>query len=723
MAKKPQIPKELQDALLEIVRKCEQEDSWVRKQQIREWKKNERFWHGMQYIYWSETNQDWMSPINTRWDTNSEEHREDAEGPFYDYVINIFKGYGESIIAALSAQMPSPRFPPDDADQEEDLVTSKTYSKIADLITKHNSGKMLLLEVLLNLWNQGIVAAYHHAESDEKYGTTKIPRYGEVNVCPQCNQQGEEGQEDCPNCTDQEGQAQALQPQTVQTGEDDVPKSRVCIEIFGPLFVKVSHWAREQKDFGYLGLSIDQPRSYLMDLYPDVENIDSMANQSDQYEKIGRAPSQYTFTVNDNSELLTHRRYWIRPWQFNILGKDQQDTIDALKKEFPDGAYCAFIGDLYADSDNECIDEHWTIGKGALSQYIHSDPLGKTLIPLQESRNVTFNLALETMEQGIASVFADPDVLNFDEYSKRELRPGQYIPAKAPLGQRLSDSFFEGPKAQLSKDVPLIREGIDQDAQFVSGGFPSIYGGQIEGSSRTAAEYDMSRQMALQRLSICLNLINVFWAKMMQRCVKLYVKTLKSDERYVMRSGDNYINCWIRLSELTGKVGEVEPEIADSFPVTIAQKQSLLLKLIGLNNEQVNAAIFDVENRRLLGDSLGFPDFKIPQENQRSKQVREIQQMISQGVPIPIEPEIDDDSVHIEVARDFLADVEGYELKMTQPAIYQVVLQHLQMHLQNQQKNVQDQQLLQAQIKAMSAGETMPKPGLPQEQETQQGVQ
>lgn len=695
---------ELQAALLEIVRKCEQEDSWVRKQQIREWKKHERFWHGIQYIYWSETTQDWLSPVDTRVDGRTdEEHREEADGPFYDYVINIYRAYGESIIAALAAQVPTVRFPPDDADSDDDQLTSKVYGQIADLIQRHNKAKLLLLKTLLCLWNQGIVAAYHCPKSDKAYGMMKVPQYGDGMACPECDYQSKDTTEQtCPNCmTPPNGmpsQPVQLQPQSVVTDYVESPKTRVSLEVYGPLFVKVSHWAQSQKDFGYLALSVDQPKSYLKDLFPNIRTkIESNANQADQYEKIGRAPSNFTFTVNDNSELLTLRRVWLRTWQFEILEEDQRGTIDELKKLYPDGCYVCFVGDVYAESRSECLDAHWTIGKAGLSQYIHSDALGKPLIPLQEIKNVTKNLTLETVEQGIATVFADPQVLNFDDYSRHELRPGTYVPASKRVGERLADAFYEGPKATLSKEVPVLEEANERDSQFVTGGFPSIYGGQIEGSSRTAAEYDMSRQMALQRLSICWALLNSWWAETMEKCVRLFVKNVVSDERYVVKDKNNYVNVWIRRADLTGKVGEVEPEGADSFPVTLAQKQSLLLKLVGLNNEFLNAAIFDVQNRPLVADAFGFPEFKLPQENQRLKQVKEIQQMVDQGMPVPIEPEIDDDNVHIEVLKDYLAGPQGFDTKITNPQAYQLCMVHLQEHLQNQAQQQAAQQAQQVQ--------------------------
>lgn len=701
---------DLVDALKEIIRQKELEDNYVRKQQIRMWKKNERFWHGIQYIYWSETQQDWIAPINTR--ANGEvfsENREDAEGPFYDYVINTYRANGESVIAALAAQVPAVRFPPDDAENEDDVATSKTYDRIADLISRHNQSKMILLQTFLLLWNQGLVCAYHSPKADKAYGKIQIPNYDTGYKCDACDSinpseddnsssikatpdvasevegqeaEGQETEHNCPQC------GQPMKEIPMLSGFSDAPKTRVIIDLYGPLFVKINYYARTQEETGYLGLKIDQPIELLKSLFPNIaDEIDSDSNGFDLYEKIGRSPSTYTYAINDNKNLRTLQRWWLRPYEFECLGKEKEEIKRKLYKLFPDGAYVCMIGDTYAESRNECLDKYWTIGKAGLSQYIHSDPMGQPQISLSEMRNVLTNLTLETIEQGISSVIANPKVLNFKDYARHELRPGATIPGMAPAGTKMGDHFYETPRATLSKEVPMFQASIDKDSQFVTGAFPSIYGGPGEGNSRTAAEYEMSRQNALQRLSICWTMVTHWYAKMIEKCVRLYVECVVADEKYVVKNQNNYVNVWIRQSELTGKVGDVEAEGAETFPVTTGQKQSLLFKLMGLNNELINAALFAVPNRKILADALSFPELEIPDENQRIKQSKESNWMVEKLQYVDIEPDVDDDNIHIETLKDFLTSSVGLDLKISNPEAYGLNIQHLQAHLKNKGPN------------------------------------
>jgi hypothetical protein len=706
------LPKNLSKILKDLVDKVEKEDSWIRKQQIKLWKKNDEFWHGIQFIFWSESRQDWISPVETRW-FQQEEGREEAEGPFYDFVVNIYKAHGESIIAALSSQIPTVRFPPDDAVDPDDIATSRAYGKIADLIQRHNKSKILLLRCLFTLWNQGIVCAYHAPKADKAFGNVQIPQYEEEDFCPACTgstpatpEQGGDStdqsnlEEQQPNESDHElGKncetcGSSLSKRTVLAGFSESPKTRVLIDLYGPLFVKVPFYARKPEEFGYCILQIDQPKAKLKSLYEWVaDEIDQDYTEAAQFERLARTPSSYSSfsRVDENRELACLRRCWLETWQLEALPKELEEEKKELKKLFPTGIYCAFIGSTYVESRDECMHDYWKFGQSGLSQYFHSDPLGQPLIPMQELKNVLINLTVETIEQGIPSTYASTKAVDFETYSRHENRPGMLYPVTPEPGKRISDSFYEGGRASLSKEVPYFNQELDKMGQFVTGSLPSIFGGIQDAKSRTAAEYNMSRQMALQRLSLTWNFLCDFWARLIAGCVKQFVETMVDDEKFVVENkskASGYENIWVLKSELSGHVGEVEPEGADSFPISTPQKQALFMKILEMKDEFLAAAAYSTDNRSLVADLLGFPDFKIPGEDQRIKQLREIEKML-EGQPVQIEPLVDDDTIHATVCRSFLTD-EGYALRDENPVGYQLVSAHLQMHIQDQaQKQLQ----------------------------------
>lgn len=734
---KDELDEELQKSLKDIVKSCEREDLEVRKSMIRQWKKNEEFWHGVQYLFWSEQQDSWRSPLDINWEEDNDDVQEQL-GSFSDKVVDIFSAHGTAIIAALSSQIPSLRFIPDDADEPSDLTTARTYSKIADLIQRHNKAKLLFLRALFFLSLQGLVASYRYKDADLKYGSYKVPVYGKKEqesskfTCPNCDYESDTDwtqssrdqntgaqqpfeydpspssfsssssssssspssspsptQGSCPQCNevDKPKEKKTKEEVPVILREEDYPKSRVKLDIFGPLNFKVPYYARNQDECTYFILFCDIGKDVAKSLYPDfAEEI-----EQERIEDLSRfSRSGYVTEYDPEIEqrhLVTVKKIWLRPAAF--YRENDEDKRDKLLKKFPDGAKVILIGKkpIYISSEPEKLDDRWTVGQAGLSTLIHSDPILRPLVQIQEMRNQLVNLIMETISHGIPSDWADPEVVDFDRYGKFEAVPGYIYKAKPRKpGEPLGNSFYTSSRATLSREVAMFLKQLDTDAQFCVGSFPSIYGGPSEGKSRTFAEYAASRQMALQRLQVTWTLLLEWWTKTIAGAVDLYKDCVVEDERFVKFVDGNYINTWIKQSELQGKVGGVEAEGSEAFPVSLGQIEGKLMKLMELNNDYVNSALYNPENARMLQDSFALTGLKIPGESQRCKQAGEIQKLLKSAPvspvqsTVPIDPDVDDHAVHIATSIAFLVDPIGLEAKLSNPAGYANNLAHIHEH-------------------------------------------
>ena len=75
------------------------EDVYVRERQIRKYRHLKLLWDGFSRVYWDDTAHDWRI-FDAAYET------EDGDQDYYDKPMNIFKAYGETIIAALSTVTP-----------------------------------------------------------------------------------------------------------------------------------------------------------------------------------------------------------------------------------------------------------------------------------------------------------------------------------------------------------------------------------------------------------------------------------------------------------------------------------------------------------------------------------------------------------------------------------------------------------------------------------------
>lgn len=722
---------DLKQAVKTVVDTISIGDKTGRESLVRLWKRNLYYWSGIQHIFYSDVSHDWRTPFDL---DESERESLGIDLDEVSRVINKYRGHGEAFIAALSAGLPNARFFPDDADNPDDIVTSQAFSKIAELISKHNDSLSQFVYALFTVYNQSFAAAHTYYETSHKYGTEKLPNYsleeqkGEHTYCSSCgeyitpasvnfDQQGvndqnvknknfeaileEEGMSDlpdygnpntnnqvnCPTCGPQESyKEEYTEVVPVLTGFVDNPKGRTRIDIHGSLEVRLPINIRKLDEAAYLILENEQNCALMQELYPE-ENI--MPSSLDIYERWGREPAIPTIQ-DPNLNMVTVKQCWIRPWAYNILGHANPD-IDALREEYPNGFCAVIINDKVVECRNECLDDHWTITESPLSRHIHADPIGNPFIPIQNMINDLVHLTMETIEHEIPVTFADSKVLDFDAFKKTAASPGSFFPVKVPSGRNLDQMFHSIKPSALSQYVQIFGQQLDKDGEFVIGTQPGVYGGQIQGSD-TLGEYEIRRNQALQRLSTTWKMINSWWAKVMSKAVRLYANNMQSDETFVKESEGSFINVVIKRADLSGKVGNVEAETSEQFPISWQQKRGVIFELMNANKPAIEAALFHPENLTFMKSILGLSELHIPGNNERLKELRTISELIKgQPTPdpmspmgmtssVPIDPDLDDDVICIEACKSFLNSEVGQQLKTENQAGYQNVLLHMKEH-------------------------------------------
>ena len=702
-------------AILNITQEFYRHEQFVREAQMKKWRKHYCYWNNLQYLAWSESAHDWM----TAEDIVEHDPQSDIDPALFAKVINVYKAHGEILIGALTSGLPAVRFFPKDADDHEDVMAAKARSRVADLIQRQNKARLLLMKALFIMYNEGIVFAYNEDKEDTKFGIIEEPEYGQVEMtvrdyyCPMCGApMGNESvdasqyedpammsgmnEQECPSCGNLvvPESDDSIEEQEQVVGTKKSPKNRECIEIYGPMNVAIPVWCKEQSSIPMLRLTTEESIYMMKEIYPEIADLIQSASYPDEYEKEMRVSPHYK---NDfPRDLCTVDRCWLRPFAYNYYLPEAEEAA-ALRQAHPDGVYAVIInGSVVAEILSDKLDDHWTIVDNPLSETMHAEPIGSAMVPIQDITNELANLTLETIEFGIPEIFADTKALDFDAYQKQEARPGQISPANMPSnGSGLSSAFHEVKASTLSREVELFADRMDAVAQFVMGSYPSVYGGVQEGGGGTAREYEMSKASALQRLSTTWLIVQEFWAVVIGKAVNEFVKNMKEDEKFVTTKGSNFLNVWIRKADLAGEIGEVQPEISETFPISWAQKRDVVLNLIQMQNEDLMSVVRHPENAGVIAQIIGVPNLYIPGDDDRNKQLYEIGQMIVAepiDVPptpenptglfstVPVTPELDNHTVEAEVCKAWLKSEVGLDAKENNPPGYANVLAHLKEH-------------------------------------------
>lgn len=752
MPELPKVPSEDDDIarlLKTVVDNFEKEDRATREWQVRRYRKLKLYWNNMSQIYWSETAQDYRTAASITPGSSADDDQNQA---YYDRPVNVFQAFLQVIIAALSIQIPAILCVPDDAENPMDNITARAGNRIAERMYKQVDAVFLWLMALYVHCTEGMVACYHYVKEDENYGTynEKVYRDRDIQayVCPNCQKRlpddifdkpdaGFEEDDEamnfaeadtidlsdqlpvCPNCGSPLDPNMGKVDQTVNeyVGTEKKPKSRICMEIYGGLYVKISNTAKKQEDTLYLLHKYETHYAHALECYPDLRGKIDRTNRSlvglsglDPYEQAARLNPQYLGKFPEDN--VTIRNCWLRPAAFNVLRKEDAEE---LKKKFPTGAKIVLVNEICAEYYECKLDDEWTLTRNPLSDFLTHEPLGELLVNIQDIVNDLISLTIQTIEHGIEQTWADPSIVNAEGQTQIEAAPGLITLTKPAAGQNISDGFFSTKPATLSPEVFTFYKIVQELAQFVTGALPSIFGGgQASNSSNTASEYAMSKGMALQRLQTPWKMFTIWWKTIFSKVIPMYMKEMKDDEKYVQRipgSVDKFENVVIKKAELGGKIGDVELEASEQLPITDDQKRELIMELFNLNNMEVMQALIDPVNLPFIKKVTRMDEFKLPGEDYRQKQLEEIQQLL-QAMPQPtpqmdantgqqillpsimVDQDLDDHEIEAAVCRNWLVSEVGRETKQDNPQGYQNVLLHYKAHLEIMKANMMAKQAM-----------------------------
>jgi hypothetical protein len=687
----------LVNALRQLVMQYREEGVVARRNEIRRIRQARLFWQGLQYAWWNPNDLNWHLPFEQRFSDDralEEMPRYQFVTNFYQgfglsFIAVLSQDVPSVHFYPQSAQSLQDIGAARAASDVADLIEQNNH--VEHLLT--NIGYFLWTDGKLGAYVRYVADGQRFGFHEEDIlEAIEIPLGEDVYVCPNCGKEipvsalssppegrfdGPEGEASrqgasreagfldsgpqergllnrnddaggavtCPYCGAELSPADLRPAERVTVprivGARRVPNGQEVISIVGGLELNTPVSANEMNEFPYLQWQAEVHRAKLKAAYPHVaDKIESAPSQGadDVYARVSRIsveqglPSIHPGDALMN--LITFDRTWLRPWAF--YGVDDEETRNELLAMFPEGCYVAFAGDVYCESRNESMDDHWRVLHALPGDGQNRPSVGDSLVQVQERYNVLSNMQAETYEYGIPPIYADPQVLDFDALANQVAEPAAHFPARARPGQPLAAGFFQPQPARVPPDmVEHQQELIGPVAQFLTGLFPAVFGGNME-DVKTASGYALARDQALGRLGLVWRRLKQFYADVILLSVDCFRKNRPESVEIPLLGPDGVLDARsIRVMDLKGNIC-VHPEADETFPRLKSQQRSVLQQLFSINDPVIQQALTEPANLGYIKNVLGLTEMVIPGEDSRNKQLREIQQLLA-SAPIVVQ--------------------------------------------------------------------------------------
>lgn len=745
-----ELEKEMENQLISVIEEFELESDSVRRHHVRRLLKHEEYWKANQHLIWNERQFRWYTPFEKAIQDNPA--NAGAGQPRFQYVNNIYRAWGLSIMAAVSQKIPYVQFLPKSSKSERDIATARAASDVIDIIERNNDIDLLAIRCAYLMWTQGLIGAYVRFVVDDEFGTHEEPiveqqtmqiapdRY----ICQNCSAETPEndlanglagGSLACPQCAsplgDESFHAADYADVPVVSQYKEYPDGQERISLYGALQLKMMPTAESLKQTLYLILAEEHHQASIRAAYPgkidEITTSQSMS-ASDTLEKQGRlslADSSGGAGSNRSgampfSKMITFKRAWLRPDAFYAI--DDEEVRNKLLMTYPKGVKVCLSDKTFLEAVPENMDDRWAICRPMPGTGMYTDSVGHDVIPLQDQFNDAQNVKAEHIEYGGAPpTLFDSRFIKGAALKGRRAEPGQWLPI-FPEGagpQVPLEKMIWQPQLKIDQNIYSYGKEIIEFGQSISGAMPTIFGGQLQGND-TAAGYSMAREQALGKLVLFWKAVKRFWARIGLLAVDCFRRNRTEDYELVAEERSRqYSSTYVHLEDLKGNI-TAHPDADEDFPTTWAEIRENIMNLIKNAPEIAQQYLQHPANAPMVKKLIGYPDLVMPEEDNREKQYREIDQLL-EGQPTPtpdgswtssVEPLLfgDNHDQHIMTLNQWEVSDKGIEAQQQNPGGFANVKAHVLDHLR---AKVQEQVF---QAKLQAAGQNAVNPPQPQGQ-------
>lgn len=621
------LPRKLVDCIIKATKEAQAQDKYMRLQEILQDAECRIYDAGIQHLV---QNRDscWMqaSPGGT-YDT-----QDGGLDSYPDYIgdYNIFTAYGLIMQAKISEPDTGIDFQPIKPDSSEDRESATAAEGIRQQYDIDNNSKDVVKQTVYYLQMGGRAVKWTRTEDE-------VAQFG-VN----------------PNGS---------------------PRRKITTTVHGCLECKVPIFANNRSDCWYTIIYDDPDIRVAKADYPWIAkklSTGQVCLRENSYERIARLgvvqssnERQYVSIGDTVAHLITRGNVWHRLSAFEAMNEvfiDDEGNDEVIETEdedgnpvtrgktdkekmaevFPSGVHACIVGNEYAESWDQCMDDCLRIDHAYIAKGQSRKPVMKEMVLVQDSFNQTVNYIRESNDFGVPATYINGDACDFNAITKQKASPGMFREMKnMPAGMTMEQCVYREDERGIPASFMEFMEFLQSSLPQFQLALPPSLWGQAMADQKTSSGYQLAASQAMGILGQLRTLI--IWGMSevyYQACIAVKKDQKYSDELTVPVRGQKGRTAVVRKDSLTRGNFRCFPDQDSGFPESTNTKRQTLERTVGLLAQTpLGSQVFASPSNAAEMIRLQGLNLVIPENESWKKQSREIESLLRQP-PIISDPEI-----------------------------------------------------------------------------------
>jgi len=314
--------------------------------------------------------------------------------------------------------------------------------------------------------------------------------------------------------------------------------------------------------------------------------------------------------------LPTMQQIWMRPSFFAEL--DDENDRAWLEDNYPDGLKVVFVGEAYAESANESMDDHWSLGCPVRGHGMSTPAYGYSALSVQDMFMDALDLEMATHMRAIPAIYADPQFFDFPAYSKEKAQPGMRYPLKHGIDDTINiqEKVWAEPQIQVSAQLITLRNDLSTSLlATVTGISPAAIGRSDEDNTTLGGITQLRAASRGEAGTAFVGFVEAYSRSCMQAIrIAARYRQAEADEKGVLRiKRPNSPDVLVDLVELRDANLWCVPTNDQTYPATQEEEQMALTGLIMAaqnGDESAKAQLSDPANAELIASLRGISGLK-----------------------------------------------------------------------------------------------------------------